>query len=98
MAAKAQKVRDIVGQVEHAFGRQSHTYLMQLINDGLNEIANTALDNVIREEIPLEKDRRFYDLKEDSMIDIHRVEILDSDLKWRAIPVSRNQPEIGDDI
>ena len=41
------KVKDIIGQLEHTYGRKSHKYLMSLINDGLDEIAQTGKANVV---------------------------------------------------
>ena len=33
-------VKDIISQVEMVYGRQSHTYIMQLVNDALLEISS----------------------------------------------------------
>tara|TARA_Y100000034_G_C6826491_1_gene372671 strand:- start:12 stop:293 length:282 start_codon:yes stop_codon:yes gene_type:complete len=91
------KVKQLVGQLEHTFGRKSHSYLISLLNDGLDEIAQTALSNTEIASTPLVKDQRWYDLLTSSMIDVFRVEILDSKLKWRELPRSTTPPEIGDE-
>jgi len=91
------KVKQLVGQLEHSFGRKSHSYVISLLNDGLDEIAQTARANTEIASTPLVKEQRWYDLLASSMIDVFRVEILDSKLKWRQIPRSTTTPEIGDD-
>ena len=90
------KVKQLVGQLEHTFGRKSHSYLRSLLNDGLDEIAQTALNNTEINTTQLKKDQRWYSLLTSTMIDVFRVEILDSKLKWRQIPRSTSTPEIGD--
>ena len=43
------KVKQLVGLIEHAYGRKSHKYLMNLLNDGLddiNDIKSLSDDNV----------------------------------------------------
>ena len=35
----AKTVQSIVSQIEHVLGRKSHKYLLELINDGLDDIA-----------------------------------------------------------
>jgi len=91
------KVKDIVGQIEHSFGRKSHNYIMSLMNDGLDEIAQTARANSASAGTQIEKDKRWYDLDNSVMIDVYRVEVLDSDLNLREIPRMTSVPEIGDD-
>jgi|TARA_R110002051_G_scaffold88750_1_gene156444 glycine cleavage system pyridoxal-binding protein P len=91
------KVKQLVGQLEHTFGRKSHSYLISLLNDGLDEIAQTALNNTEINTTQLAKDQRWYSLLTSKMIDVFRVEVLDSKLKWRQIPRSTDTPEIGDD-
>ena len=91
------KVKDIIAQIEHTHGRKSHKYMMALINDGLDEITQTAKGNTKIASIQLVKDKRWYDLLVSEMIDVFRVEVLDDKLKWRQIPRSTMTPEIGDD-
>ena len=91
------KVKDIVAQIEHTHGRKSHKYMMALINDGLDEITQTAKGNTKIASVQVVKDQRWYDLLVSEMIDIFRVEVLDDTLKWRQIPRSTMTPEVGDD-
>ena len=42
------KVKDIIGQIEHTYGRKSHKYLMSLMNDGLDEISPFAKTNIVQ--------------------------------------------------
>ena len=90
------KVKQLVGLIEHAYGRKSHKYLMNLLNDGLDDIAQTARNNTAIDTTELVKGQRWYTLNNLVMIDVQKVEILDSDLKWRQLPRS-SSPEVGDD-
>ena len=49
------KVKQIVGLIEHAYGRKSHKYLMNLLNDGLDDIAQTARNNTSIDKTALVK-------------------------------------------
>ncbi len=90
------KVKQLVGLVEHAYGRKSHKYLMNLLNDGLDDIAQTAKNNTEINTTQLYKGQRWYTLNNLVMIDVQKVEILDDKLKWRQIPRG-SAPEIGDE-
>lgn len=90
------KVKQIVGLIEHAYGRKSHKYLMNLLNDGLDDIAQTAKNNTAIDTTSLITGQRWYTLNNLVMIDVQNVEILGDDLKWRAIPRG-TAPSIGDD-
>ena len=90
------KVKDIIGQLEHTYGRKSHKYLMSLINDGLDEIAQTGKANVVSATTGLEKNQRWCLLDNKNMIDVTRVEVLDDKGDWRQIPRLASEPEIGD--
>jgi len=91
------KVKQIVGLIEHAYGRKSHKYLMNLLNDGLDDIAQTARNNTSIDKTALVQGQRWYTLNNLAMIDVQKVEILGDDLKWRQIPRSTSGPEIGDE-
>ena len=91
------KVKDVIGQIEHTYGRKSHKYLMSLMNDGLDEIAQVGKMNTKNSKTSLVKDQRWYTLLNSEMIDIWRVEVLDNDLAWRQIPRLTSIPEIGDE-
>ena len=69
---------------------------MNLLNDGLDDIAQTARNNTAIDTTELVKGQRWYTLNNLVMIDVQKVEILDSDLKWRQLPRS-SSPEVGDD-
>lgn len=90
------KVKDIIGQLEHTYGRKSHKYLMSLINDGLDEIAQTGKANVVSATTMIETNKRWYLLDNKNMIDVTRVEVLDDKGDWRQIPRLASEPEIGD--
>jgi len=91
------KVKDLVGQIEHNYGRKSHRYLMGILNDGLDEIAQTAMANTTSAGTQLTTGQRWYALDESAMIDVFRVEVLDSNLDLRSIPRLTSHPNIGDD-
>ena len=90
------KVKDIIGQLEHTYGRKSHKYLMSLINDGLDKIAQTGKANVVSATTMIETNKRWYLLDNKNMIDVTRVEVLDDKGDWRQIPRLASEPEIGD--
>ena len=70
-------VKDIVEQIELAFGRQSEKYIMRLINDSLNEIASKRQHNVkYGTAQDLKYMQRWYDIPSEA-VDIIKVEIKD---------------------
>ena len=79
------KVKDIVNQIENNMGRQPEGYLMRLINDGLLDIAAERQHKIDDEKTDLVEDKRWYEI-EDKMIDIIRVEILDTNSRYVMIP------------
>ena len=78
-------VKNIVDQIESLYGRQSHTYLMQLVNDALLDISSQKQHYTAEERSNLTSGQRWYDLPADC-IDIVRVEILDSNSRYNLIP------------
>jgi|TARA_Y100000310_G_scaffold328429_1_gene396543 hypothetical protein len=90
------KVKDIVGQIEHVYGRKSHKYIISLMNDGLDEIAQSARANTKVGSTGLVTGQRWYALEAKSMIDVYNVEVLDDSGNWRSIPRATSPPEIGD--
>jgi hypothetical protein len=78
-------VKNIMSQLEKTFGRQSETYLIQLLNDGLIDIANKKQGYTVSALTDLEKNKRWYDLPS-SVISIERIEILDSNNRYIMIP------------
>ena len=79
------KIKNVIEQVEHIAGRQPENYAIQLINDALEEIGINKQHRRKQIKIDLTEDKRWYEL-EDEMIDIFRVEILDSNDRYVMIP------------
>ena len=79
-------VKDVVQQVEHLFGRQPEQYMYRLINDGLLDIASKAQHYSAIAKTELTSYQRWYDLDDDAVIDVFRVEILDNNNRYVMIP------------
>ena len=79
------KVKTITSQLEKLFGRQSEQYLIQIINDGLMDIANKKQSYTVSALTDLEENKRWYELP-DSVLGIERVEILDTNSRYIMIP------------
>ena len=92
------KVKKVIEQVEHIFGRQSEGYMMQLINDALLDIGSTKQHLLEDVKMDLVEDKRWYEL-EDNMIDITRVEIKDTNGRHVMIPKLADSHKLlkGDD-
>ena len=56
------EVKDIMSQVESLFGRKPNKYVMQVINDGLMDIASKRLANEDTAVTDLIEGQRYYDL------------------------------------
>ena len=78
-------VKNIIDQVELLYGRQSHAYVTQLINDALLDIASKQQHYQVESVFDLREGVRWYDLPADC-IDIVKVEILDTDSRFNLIP------------
>ena len=72
-------------QLEKTFGRNSEAYLIQIINDGLMDIANKKQGYTVSAVTDLEKNKRWYDLPA-TVLSIERVEVLDSNDRYIMIP------------
>ena len=79
------KVSRAFSQLEKLFGRQSETYLMQIMNDGLLDISNKKQHYTVSSTTDLEKKKRWYELPA-SVLSIERVEILDTNDRYIMIP------------
>ena len=79
------KVKKIIEQVEHIFGRQPEGYIFQLINDALLDIGSTKQHLLEEKTMHLEEDKRWYNISDD-IIDITRVEIKDTNDRYVMIP------------
>ena len=78
-------VKSLMSQLEKIFGRQSENYIIQLLNDGLIDMANKKQYYTVSALTDLEKNKRWYDLPA-SVLSIERVEILDTNNRYIMIP------------
>jgi hypothetical protein len=80
------KVKDIIDLLENTLGRQSEGYMFNLIDEALKDISSKRKNhNVKIDKQDLIKDKRWYDIPSD-VIDIHRIEILNSEDDYIMIP------------
>ena len=79
------KIKELIQQVEHLMGRQPEGYMVRLINDGLLDIASKKKEYTVSAVANLEQNKRWYAL-DDQVIDIIKVEILDSNDRYIRIP------------
>tara|TARA_R110000824_G_scaffold359995_1_gene547667 strand:- start:196 stop:480 length:285 start_codon:yes stop_codon:yes gene_type:complete len=93
------KVKKVIEQIEHIFGRQSEGYIIQLINDALIDIGSTKQNLIEEKKIDLIEDQRWHDI-DDDIIDITRVEIKDTNDRYVMIPKLADSHKIlkGDDV
>ena len=77
--------QQIISQVEKLVGRQPEAYMFQLINDALDDIASHKQNYTTSSITDLKKKQRWYSL-DDSVIDIMRVEIKDTNDRYVMIP------------
>ena len=78
-------VKSMLSQLEKLFGRNSEAYLIQIINDGLIDIANKKQGYTVSATTDLEKKKRWYILPP-TVLSIERVEILDTNDRYIMIP------------
>jgi len=83
--AKSLTVKNIVDQVERLFGRQSEVYMLRIVNDALLDIADKKQHYTVSATTNLEQYKRWYVL-DDNVIDITKVEILDTNNRYVMIP------------
>ena len=88
-------VKEIVSQIELLYGRKPEKYLLRLINDCLLDMSSEVQSYQKTAKETLTQYQRWYPLKDFSdvngnattdIIDIFRVEILDSDSRYNLIP------------
>jgi len=77
--------KNIIEQIERMFGRQPEQYMFQLMNDALDDIASHKRNYTVSAITNLEQKKRWY-LLDDNVIDITRVEILDTNDRYVMIP------------
>ena len=78
------KAKSIIEQIEKMFGRQPEQYMFQLINDALDDVASNKRNYTTSATTDLKKKQRWYKL-DDTVIDIKRVEILDTNDRYVMI-------------
>ena len=78
-------VKTVIAQLEKLFGRQPEKYLLQILNDGLMDIANKKQVYTVSATTDLEKKKRWYDLPA-TVMSIERIEILDTNDRYIMIP------------
>ena len=83
--AKSLTVKNVIEQAELIFGRQSEAYMMRLINDALLDISEKKQHYTVSAKQDLVGYDRWYSLTDD-MIDIMKVEILDTNSRYIMIP------------
>jgi hypothetical protein len=77
--------KNIIDQLENIFGRQPEAYMIRLMNDGLIEMASKKQEYTVSAKTNLEQYKRWYGL-DDQVIDITKVEILDTNNRYIRIP------------
>ena len=77
--------QQIISQVEKLVGRQPEAYMFQLINDALDDIASHKQNYTTSSITDLKKKQRWYVL-DDTVIDVMRVEIKDTNDRYVMIP------------
>ena len=78
-------VKNLISQVEKLFGRNPEKFLMQIINDGLMDIANKKQNYLVSATTDLEKKKRWYELPS-TVLSITKVEVLDTNSRYIMIP------------
>ena len=78
-------VKNIISQIEKALGRQPENYIMQVLNDGLIDIANNKGSYIVSSTTDLEYRKRWYELSS-RVLSIEKVEILDTNDRYIMIP------------
>tara|TARA_R100001594_G_C3971240_1_gene247844 strand:+ start:411 stop:716 length:306 start_codon:yes stop_codon:yes gene_type:complete len=78
-------VKTVIAQLEKLFGRQPEKYLLQILNDGLMDIANKKQVYTVSATTDLEKKKRWYDLPA-TVLSVEKVEILDTNDRYIMIP------------
>ena len=83
--ARSLTAKDIKSQIENLFGRQPEKYVMRLINDALLDISSKKQYYTKTAKRDLIGYDRWYSLL-DEMIDIERVEVLDTNSRYVLVP------------
>ena len=83
--AKSMTVQNIIDDIDESVGAKSETYMLRLINDALLDISEKKQHYTKEVTTDLKKKQRWYTLSDD-MIDIIRVEVLDTNNRYVMIP------------
>ena len=83
--AKSLTVADIITAVDESVGAKSDSYMLRLVNDALLDISEKKQHYTKEVTTDLKKKQRWYTLSDD-MIDILRVEVLDTNDRYVMIP------------
>jgi hypothetical protein len=78
-------VKDIIQQIEHKFGRQPEAYCKRLINDALLDMSEKIQHYEVNAKEDLTQNKKWYALP-NKLIEITRVDILDTDSRYVMIP------------
>ena len=79
-------VKELISQVEHLYGRKPHMYIKRLINDALLDMSGEIQHYKAIAKEDLKQNQRWYPMS-DVMIEVNRVEILNSDSTYELIPM-----------
>ena len=79
------KPKELIQQIEHLMGRQPEGYMVRLMNDGLLDMSAKKQEYTVSSTTNLVQYKRWYAL-DDQMIDITKIEILDSNDRYIRIP------------
>ena len=83
--AKSMTVQNIIDGIGESVGAKSDTYMLRLINDALLDISEKKQHYTKEVTTDLKEKQRWYTLSDD-MIDIIRIEVLDTNNRYVMIP------------
>jgi len=83
--AKSLTVQNIIDQIGESVGARSDDYMLRLVNDALLDISEKKQHYTKEVTTDLKKKQRWYILSDD-IIDILRVEVLDTNSRYVMIP------------
>ena len=79
------KVKELIDELEHVYGRKPHMYVKRLINDALLDMSGKVKQYKAHGEEELMTGKKWYPIS-DLAITIDEVRILNSDDKYEVIP------------
>ena len=86
-------VKDLTSEIEHLYGRQPHMYIKRLINDALLDMSGKIQHYSGTATQTLKQNQRWYPLS-DTMIEVKRVEVKNSDGNYELVPFLDNHDEL----